>query len=545
MSNLNVDSSLNLSDVRIHLVGSGIATMATAAFLIRDVGIAGENICFYEELPLNGGAMDGARSPVVDGYVTRGGRMLTDETYVCLWNLLSSIPSLDQPQMSVRQETEQFNREVLTHAKARLINRNHEILDAADLGFDMQARAELTRLIALPEHVIGAKRIEDVFSEHFLSTNFWAMWRSTFAFQEWHSAIEMKRYLLRFMQEVPRFHTLAGVRRTKLNQYDSIILPLEQWLKAQGVRMQAGVRVNDVDFAENAQGRFVSALHLQRDGQPHTVVMGQNDYAFITLGSMTADATYGGDDTVPELIRDKRDGSFALWENIALKAKDFGRPNAFCGNVDESKWESFTLTLQGTSLLQRIINFSGNEPGTGALMTFKDSNWLMSIVVPHAPHFIGQPEDVFTIWGYGLYIDRKGNYVSKKMSECTGQEILTELLGHLGFEDTDGTIRATTRVTTVMMPYITAEFERRVPEDRPLVVPKGAKNFAFLGQFVEIPEDVVFTVEYSVRGAMHAVYELFDVDLPIPPIYHALEHPAVAFKSLHTIMTGKGDSDAR
>ena len=260
---------------------------------------------------------------------------------------------------------------------------------------------------------------------------------------------------------------------------------------------------------------------------------------------MTADVTYGGDDTVPPLIRDKRDGGFELWETLALKADDFGRPNAFCGNVDESKWESFTLTMHGKALLQRIIDFSGNEPGTGALMTFKDSNWLMSIVVPHAPHFIDQPEDVFTLWGYALYIDREGNYVSKKMSECTGQEILTELLGQLGFEDSDGMIRETTRVTTVMMPYITSQFERRVPEDRPLVVPKGAKNFAFLGQYVEIPEDVVFTVEYSVRGAMHAVYELMGVDLPIPAIYHALEHPSVAFKALHTIRTGQADWDAR
>ncbi len=135
--------------------------------------------------------------------------------------------------------------------------------------------------------------------------------------------------------------------------------------------------------------------------------------------------------------------------------------------------------------------------------------------------------------------------MNKKMSECTGQEILTELLGQLGFKDADDEIRKTTRVTTVMMPYITSQFERRVPEDRPLVVPKGAKNFAFLGQYVEIPEDVVFTVEYSVRGAMHGVYELMGVDLPIPAIYHALEHPSVAFQALRTIRTGRADWDAR
>ncbi|MFZ1417452.1 MAG: oleate hydratase [Burkholderiaceae bacterium] len=532
-------------NIHVHLVGAGIATMSAAVFLIRDAGVLGEHIHFYEQLPVDGGSLDGARSPSVEGYVTRGGRMLEDEAYVCLWNLLESIPAVGNPELNVRQEIAQFNQEVPTYARARIIDRNHQIVDAADLGFDLQDRVELTRLIALPEKLIGARRIEDFFSEHFFQTNFWTMWCSMFAFQPWHSAIEMKRYLLRFMQEVPRIHTLAGVRRTKLNQYDSIVLPIQRWLQNHGVQFESGVTVKDVDFVESADARVANALHIERNGQAQQIPLGAQDYVFLTLGSMTADVTYGGDDTVPPLIRDKRDGGFELWETLALKADDFGRPNAFCGNVDESKWESFTLTMHGKALLQRIIDFSGNEPGTGALMTFKDSNWLMSIVVPHAPHFIGQPNDVYTLWGYGLFIDREGNYVNKKMSECTGQEILTELLGQLGFEDADDEIRKTTRVTTVMMPYITSQFERRVPEDRPLVVPKGAKNFAFLGQYVEIPEDVVFTVEYSVRGAMHAVYELMGVDLPIPAIYHALEHPSVAFKALHTIRTGQADWDAR
>ena len=532
-------------NIHAHLVGAGIATMSAAVFLIRDVGVLGEHIHFYEQLPVDGGSLDGARSPSVEGYVTRGGRMLEDEAYVCLWNLLESIPTVGNPELNVRQEIAQFNQEVPTYARARIIDRNHQIVDAADLGFDLQDRVELTRLVALPEKVIGARRIEDFFSEHFFQTNFWTMWCSMFAFQPWHSAIEMKRYLLRFMQEVPRIHTLAGVRRTKLNQYDSIVVPVQRWLHNHGVQFESGVTVKDVDFVESDDVRVANVLHIERNGQAQKIPLGAQDYVFLTLGSMTADATYGGDDTVPPLIRDKRDGGFELWETLASKADDFGRPNAFCGNVDESKWESFTLTMHGKALLQRIIDFSGNEPGTGALMTFKDSNWLMSIVVPHAPHFIDQPEDVFTIWGYALYIDREGNYVSKKMSECTGQEILTELLGQLGFEDSDGMIRETTRVTTVMMPYITSQFERRVPEDRPLVIPKGAKNFAFLGQYVEIPEDVVFTVEYSVRGAMHAVYELMGVDLPIPAIYHAFAHPSVAFKALHTIRTGQADWDAR
>ena len=45
--------------------------------------------------------------------------------------------------------------------------------------------------------------------------------------------------------------------------------------------------------------------------------------------------------------------------------------------------------------------FSGNEAGTGGLVSFKDSNWLMSIVLAHQPHFANQPADVQVFRGYG------------------------------------------------------------------------------------------------------------------------------------------------
>ena len=251
---------------------------------------------------------------------------------------------------------------------------------------------------------------------------------------------------------------------------------------------------------------------------------------------MTADSRNGDDDHAPELVRDKRDGAWTLWENMARKEAGFGRPGAFSGNTDESKWESFTVTMRSPMLLDRIFAFTGNQPGTGGLMTFKDSSWLMSIVVPHPPHFLGQPEDVSTLWGYGLFIDNKGDYIDKSMALASGQEILTELIHHLGFEDILDDVRRTTTVIPVMMPYITSEFQRRGVSDRPPVIPSGAKNFALLGQYVEIPEDVVFTVEYSVRGARHGVYGLLGLNNEIPAIYHGVADPDVAMAALRTLM---------
>lgn len=519
---------------QIHLVGGGIASLAAAVFLIRDAGAPGENIHILEQLPLLGGSLDGGHAPTEDGgYVTRGGRMLEDEHYVCLWNLLETIPTLDDPDVTVRQDMLDFNAEHPSHSRARLIAADHSIIDATDLGLGARDRADLTRLLALPEKVIGARRIDDFFQPRFFDTNFWAMWRTTFAFQNWHSAIELKRYFLAFIQEFDRIHTLAGVRRTRYNQYDSIIAPIQAWLTARGVRVEHGVTVLDADFADET-ARRVTALRVQRDGREETIALGPDDYAFFTLGSMTADATYGDRATVPEIVRDKQDGSWRLWEVLAKKAPDFGRPVAFCGTIDESKWESFTLTMSDRTLIDRIAEYTGNEPGTGGLMTWKDSPWLVSIVVPAQPHFRNQDPDTYTLWGYALFGDVDGDYVAKPMDACTGAEILDELLGQLGFDDIADHVRATTKVTAVQMPYIDAQFQRRVVADRPKVIPKGAQNFAFLGQFVEIPEGVVFTVEYSVRAAMTAVYRHFGVDREIPAMYRGMADPKVAWAALKT-----------
>ena len=525
--------TINPIEAHLWIVGGGIAGMAAAAFAIRDAGVPGENIHILEQLDVVGGSMDGAKSPLApDALVTRGGRMFDEEVYQLTWDLFSTIPSLEDPDVSVRQEMLAFNEKVVTHANARLVDARHRILDAAQYGLNSRDRLELTRVLARGEKALGARRIDEVFSEHFFGTNFWRMWRTTFAFQKWHSAVELRRYFLRFMQEFDRLDTLCGVRRTTYNQYDSMIVPLQRWLTAQGVDVRFGTRVTDVDFTSPHSERRATRLHVDDSAGASVIDLGRNDLAFLTIGSITADATYGGNDTVPPLIRDRVDQSWSLWEEIAKKAPDFGRPNTFNGNIDENKWESFTLTMHSDALLRRITAYTGNEPGTGALTTWVDSGWHLSMVVPAQPHFPNLPADTFTLWGYGFELDNEGDYVTKKMSQSTGTEILTELVGQLGFDDILDEVLATTDVTTAMMPYASALFARRAAGDRPKVIPDGSQNFAFLGQFTELPKDTVFTVEYSIHGAMQAVHEFLGVDRPVPLMYQGLRDPQVRKKAL-------------
>ena len=530
----------NPQTAQLWIVGGGIAGMSVAAFAIRDGKVPASHIHILEETGMPGGSLDGGaapNAPAPQTWVTRGGRMLTDETYLCLWDLFESIPSLEDPTVSVREECRQFNARVHTHAQARLIDAQHIIADAEKLGLSMGHRVQMLRLLALTEAHIGSRRIDEFFDEAFFQTHFWRMWRTTFAFQKWHSAIELRRYFLRFVQEFSRIHTLAGVKRTKYNQYDSMVVPLQRWLIEQGVDVRFGHRVTDATFATQSDGtRRATALQVQAVqggvAVDTTLDLGADDLAFFTLGSITSDARYGGNDDVPALVRGREDHGWTLWEKIAQKAPDFGRPAAFCGNVDEHKWESFTLTMRDDRLLQRITEYSGNKPGTGALMTWYESGWHLSVVVPHQPHFYGQADGTYTLWGYGFQVDNEGDYVRKPMSQATGREILTELIHQMGFDDLLDHVLATTDVTTVMMPYASALFACRAPGDRPLVLPEGSQNFAFLGQFVEMEDDVVFTVEYSVRCAMVATYHLLGIEREIPAIYNGMLDPKVGLHAL-------------
>ena len=147
-----------------------------------------------------------------------------------------------------------------------------------------------------------------------------------------------------------------------------------------------------------------------------------------------------------------------------------------------------------------------------------DSSWLMSVVLAHQPHFAEQPAGVYVFWGYALHPDRIGDFIAKPMSACSGEQILRELCGHLNFDF--NTTFAAANCIPCRMPYITSMFMPRAKGDRPPPVPAFSRNLALVSQFVEIPEDVVFTVEYSVRVAQMAVYKLLTIEREIPPILH-------------------------
>ena len=502
------------TNLKAYLVGGGIGSLAAAAFMIRDGDVPGGHISILEAAPVMGGSLDGAGDPAA-GYSMRGGRMLTTDNYECTWDLYRSIPSLIHPGKSVLEETVEFNEKHKANSLARLVDCRRAKVPVTSMGFTMEDRLELLKLSQAGEDKLAASRITDWLSPAFFETEFWYMWSTTFAFQPWHSAVEFKRYLLRFMMEFARIETLAGVKRTIYNQYDSLVVPLEKWLAVQGVRMVADCRVTDLDH-DTVDGKFtVTGIHCLRQGKSECIAVNPDDLVFMQNGSMTDASSLGSMTSAPAKLTKADSGGWTLWEKLAEGRPQFGNPSAFNSCIAQSYWESFTVTLTNPAFFDKMYQFSGNEPGTGGLVTFKDSNWLMSIVLASQPHFPNQATGVQVFWGYALFPDRIGDFVPKPMTECNDAEILRELCGHLRF-DLETVEQA--NCIPCRMPYITSMFMPRLPGDRPLPVPADAKNFAFVSQFVEIPDDVVFTVEYSVRAAQMAVYQLLGIARQIPPV---------------------------
>ena len=499
---------------KAYLAGGGIGSLAAAAFMIRDGEMSGKNITILEALPLLGGSLDGAGDPD-RGYSLRGGRMLTTDNYECTWDLFKSIPSLDHPGKSVFQETVEFNELHRSNAMARLIDCLRAKVPVSSMGFSMEDRVELLKLAESSEADLGASTITACLSPAFFETAFWYMWSTTFAFQPWHSAVEFRRYLHRFMMEFTRIENLAGVKRTVYNQYDSMVLPLQTWLAAQGVQLVPDCLVTDFDV-ETRDGKLaVTGIRCVRAGKTETIAVSDGDFVFLQNGSMTDASSLGSIASAPAKLAKAASHSWSVWEKLAKGRTEFGKPSVFNSSIARSYWESFTVTLKTPAFFNLMQEFTGNEAGTGGLVTFKDSNWLLSIVLAHQPHFRNQPEGVQVFWGYSLFPDRIGDFVPKAMADCTGAEILKELCGHLRFEPE--TVEAANCIPC-RMPYLTSMFMPRVAGDRPLPVPAGWKNLGLISQFVEIPLDTVFTVEYSVRAAQMAVYQLLGIDRHVPPV---------------------------
>ncbi|MDK3017339.1 oleate hydratase [Pseudodonghicola flavimaris] len=518
--------------MKAHIIGGGISALATAAYLFRDAGLLGANIHIYEAGERLGGALD-ARGSAEHGYVMRGGRMF-EAREGCIHDLMSFLPSRDDPTVSIEDDVRAFNAAHGWQNAARLLGPGGEVLAAEHFGLSPRNLLDLTELLLAPEGVLDGKSVEDVLDLSILQTNFWNMFGSIFALLPWHSAIETRRYLRRFFHLLPTMASMTTIQRTRYNQYESLVEPLRDWLKRLGVQVHMGCCCEDVDFVEDAGRLRPAQFSLRRAGVTERVTLDASDLLFITLGSHVADATFG-DMATPPPPSAGDSPAWALWRRLAGRYPGLGDPEVFRARIERTAWVTFTITARGGPLRPRIEALSGAALGRGGLMTLTASPWLLTLTGFHTPHFTDQPAGSDLFWGYGLYLDRPGSAVDKVLSDCSGAEILGELAHHLGMSQALPEMLETAICMPCLMPYAGSVLMRRKKADRPAPVPAGYANLGLLGQFVEVSDDVVFTTEYAVRGARLAVEGLLGEARAIPPVYLGQYDPHALIAALRAL----------
>ena len=513
-----------------YIIGTGLAGLSAAFYLVRDGRMKGEHIHLLEKLDLAGGSCDG-RKDITKGFYMRGGREM-DNHFECMWDMFRSVPSIETPDVSVLDEYYWLNKHDPNYSLCRAtINCGEDAHTDKLFKLDRESAMALSKLFLTPEKALENKKISDVLPESFWKTNFWLYWQTMFAFQKWSSALEMKRYLCRYVHHIDGLPDFSALRFTKYNQYESMILPLIKYLKNNGVKIDYGIDVKNVIFKSKQNKKVATKIVYENDGETKEIDLTEDDLVFITNGCCTDTSCYGDQDNAPDLsiIKNGKGESWNLWKNIASQASngEFGNPDKFCNHVDKTNWMSATIEVSDDDIIKYIINICKRDPRngkvtTGGIVTVKDSmeNWYLSWTINRQPQFKSQNKNSVLVWLYALNTNKSGNFVKKPIKECTGKEVCEEWLYHIGLPINEIEKYADIcNTTTCYMPYINAFFQPRKEKDRPLVVPKNSVNFAFVGQFAETPRDTIFTTEYSIRTGMEAVYTLLKVDRAVPEVW--------------------------
>ena len=515
------------------VIGAGLAGLAAAFFLVRDAQLKPENIVVMEKRSVSGGSCDGMNIPGL-GYVISGGREM-DNHFECYWDMFRDIPSIADPNVSVLDYYYRLNKEDPNFSNCRVTEKQGQNAHTDRLfGLNQKQQLQCMKLFFMSDESLYGKAIKDVWPQDVFDTNFWTYYRTMFAFKDEHSALEVKKYFQRYIHHIGGLVDLSALRFCKYNNYESLVLPIENWLKDKGVQFSYHTEVTNVIFDFSNGKKTARVIEYKVEGDARTMEIDEDTQVYFTAGSNTANITLGDMHTVPKFDTSlERSGSWQTWLNIAKQDPSFGRPQEFLKDPELTQWESATVTTLDNDkypeIIEAIKKITTRDPRdgtvvTGGIVTCRDSGWLMSWTINRQPHFREQdPKKQTVVWVYGLYTSRIGNYVKKPMKECTGEEITKEWLYHIGIpvEKIDELAANAVNTIPVMMPRVDTYFICRNKGDRPYVVPDGVTNFAFLGNHVECggERETTFTTEMSIRTGMEGVYNLNKIDRAVPEVY--------------------------
>ena len=157
-----------------------------------------------------------------------------------------------------------------------------------------------------------------------------------FAFEPWHSAMEMRRYLMRFVHHIGGLADFSALKFTKYNQYESLVLPMIAYLESHGVQFQYDVQVLNIKVDITTKEKVAREIQLKRSGKDDIIPLTPDDLVFVTNGSITESSTYGDNNT--RTPTKEIGGSWTLWRNLAKQSPEFGCPEKFYHRLPDKSW---------------------------------------------------------------------------------------------------------------------------------------------------------------------------------------------------------------
>ena len=263
------------------------------------------------------------------------------------------------------------------------------------------------KLFFTPNEQLQDKKITDFFDDEVLNSNFWLYWRTMFAFENWHSALEMKLYIQRYIHHIGGLPDFTALRFTKYNQYESMILPMVKYLESHNVQFHYGVQVANVEFdCSDPKHKLAKRIDVIRDGKKEAIDLTENDLVFITNGGCVENSSMGSQNTPAQFNTElKEGGGWDMWRKIAAQDPAFGHPDKFCHDPEQTNWMSATVATSNEEIIRHIMSICKRDPRsgkvtTGGIVTVKDStdNWYLSWTINRQPQFKSQDKNICLLY---------------------------------------------------------------------------------------------------------------------------------------------------
>ncbi|KAJ6102766.1 hypothetical protein N7486_005193 [Penicillium sp. IBT 16267x] len=503
------------------ILGSGTAPLASALYLVKDAKIPPSKIHVLDKhISLEEATYHKGDSR--DGYDQFAG-CLPVPVGSLMKELLAMIPSATAEGKSVLDEIE------TAEAKRLLTKGNdhtcflaqksgafeHIPLESLNLGY--RHRKTLIFFLLKREKYLIGKQIRDVFPESFFESSFWTAWSVQFGFQAWHCAAEFKRALRQYLPEFQSLSILSCLDITGYYQFESLYLPIYFFLRSCDVDFQFGIELKNIEMTQTNNQQTITGLDLIQDGFKLHKSLGRDDIVVTTLGSTISGSETGTNENPPLwqsiAADDMLDQNWSSWLDLGNKHPDVGNPYNFCTRQSESMLESFTITTEDLSFYETLQALLRCTSEAGAFVFIEGSAWKINLCIPSQPVFSDQPRHIRVLWGFAHSPYSAGNFVKKPMLQCSGTDIMTELLGHLKI----GNESAMPHTITIprAMPRMSAILLTRAPRDRPQIVPQTFSNLGLIGQFVEVPRFSSVDISYGIHTAKIAVSRLMGLQTQV------------------------------